>query len=53
MEQIPSCETTIHSGSQISRLLWHPKVQYGVHKNQPVVPIWSQKNPVQPYILVL
>jgi len=33
MEQRPSSEVNCHSATQITRLLWYPKVHYRVHNS--------------------
>jgi len=47
MEQSPSWEVNCHLNSQeIFRLLWNPKVCYGVHKSPPLGPIMTHMNPI-------
>jgi len=50
MGQSPYWEANSHSaGQEIPRLLWKPKVQYCVHKDQSLVPVLSQIQPVHSF----
>ena len=53
MLHIPSSEANRFSASQISRILWNPKVHDPIHKSSPPVPILSQINPVHAPIYIL
>jgi hypothetical protein len=54
MEQLLSWKANSRSAGQgTSRPLRNPKVNFSVHKNQPLVHILTQINPVQNLIYVL
>jgi hypothetical protein len=47
MEQSAFWEAHVSSATQeILRILWSPKVYYGVHNSQPPVPVLSKIDPV-------